>query len=146
MTIGELAARTGLATSAIRYYEREGLIPKARRLSGRRVFEERSLSHLAVVRLARSAGFTVAEIRRLVTEFGRDRWRRLAERKHAEIEEAARRLQSMADLLERLLRCECPDLEFCGRALRRAERGRPLRPARRALPRGIEGIGRGERI
>ena len=65
MTIGELARRTGLSPSAIRYYEQERLIPQARRVSGRREFEEGVLAQLVVVQLARNAGFTIAEVRRL---------------------------------------------------------------------------------
>jgi len=119
MTIGELARRTGLARSAIRYYEQERLIPRAARVSGRRVFDEASLAQLEVVQLARDAGFRLSEIRRLVTEFGRDRWRRLAVQKLAEVQATAERLRAMAELLEKLVGCECPDIEFCGRALRR---------------------------
>ena len=133
MRIGDLAARTGLAASAIRYYEAEGLIRPAARRSGRRVFDETAASQLEVVRLAAETGFTLAEIRQLVTEFGENRWRRLAERKLAEIREAAERLRTMEDLLGRLVRCECPDLDFCGRALQRAKSRGKLRttPTRR---------------
>ncbi len=121
MTIGELSRRTGLSASAIRYYEGERLIPPPRRRSGRRDFDAGVLSQLVVVRLARDAGFSIAEVRRLVTEFGRERWRKLAKRKLGEIRSTAERLRVMTGLLERLLACECPDIEFCGRAI---ERGR----------------------
>jgi MerR family redox-sensitive transcriptional activator SoxR len=120
MTIGELSRRTGLSPSALRFYERERLIPAPSRSSGRRVFDEDAVSQLVVVRLARDAGFTIAEVRRLVTEFGRERWRRLAERKLSEIRSAAGRLRVMTALLEKLLDCDCPDIEFCGRALERS--------------------------
>ena len=122
MTIGELSRRTGLSSSAIRYYEAERLIPAPRRRSGRREFDGGVRSQLVVVRLARDAGFSIAEVRRLVTEFGRERWRRLAERKLVEIGETAERLRAMSGLLEKLLGCECPDIEFCGRALSRARK------------------------
>ncbi|MEP6995559.1 MAG: MerR family DNA-binding protein, partial [Acidobacteriota bacterium] len=84
---------------------------------GRRLFDQGALAQLVVVQLARDAGFTIAEIRSLVTEFGRNRWRRMARRKLGEIRETAQRLQTMTVLLEQLLDCECPDIEFCGRAL-----------------------------
>ena len=122
MTIGELSRRTGLSPSAIRYYEQERLIVGPPRSSGRRVFDDRSVAQLAVVRLARDAGFTIGEIRQLVTEFGAHRWRRLAERKRVEIRVATERLLAMSALLEKLLGCACPDIEFCGRALQRHER------------------------
>jgi MerR family transcriptional regulator, redox-sensitive transcriptional activator SoxR len=119
MRIGELSRRTGLSPSAIRYYEGERLIPTAERVSGRRTFDEGVLAQLVVVRLARDAGFTIAEIRGLVTEFGQNRWRRMAERKLGEIRATAKRLEMMTILLTKLLDCECPDIEFCGRVLRR---------------------------
>ncbi|HTO77597.1 MAG TPA: MerR family transcriptional regulator [Thermoanaerobaculia bacterium] len=117
MLIGEVAERTGLAASAIRYYEQRGLIPRARRVGGRRQFEEKDLAPLLVVQLAIDAGFTLAETRRLVSEFGRDRWRRLAEKKRAEVRATAARLETMNELLGKLLRCECPSIEVCGRVI-----------------------------
>ena len=122
MTIGQLSRRTGLSPSAIRYYEQQRLIPPPDRVSGRRNFDDGILAQLVVVQLARDAGFTVAEVRRLVTEFGRNRWRTMAERKLDEIRSTAQRLAAMTTLLEKLLDCECPDIEFCGRALDRAAR------------------------
>jgi MerR family redox-sensitive transcriptional activator SoxR len=120
MRIGDLSRATGLAPSAIRFYEEEGLLPVARRLSGRRVFDDTALTHVTVVQLAKDAGFTLAEIRSLVNEFGENRWRSLAERKLGEVRLAAARLQTMAELLEKLLRCDCPDIDFCGRTVRRS--------------------------
>ena len=119
MRIGDLSRLTGIPSSAIRFYEEQGLLPRPARLAGRRVFDDRAVTHLAVVQLAKDAGFTLAEIRQLVMEFGRNRWRRLAERKLGEIQIAAEGLRTMTLLLEKLLRCKCPDIEFCGRAIRR---------------------------
>lgn len=119
MSIGELARRTGLSTSAIRYYEAQRLLPRTARRSGRRVFDDAALAQLIVVQLARDAGFTVAEVRQLVARFSADRWRPLALRKLAEIRRTTDRLRAMAAVLERLIACHCFDLEVCGRALRR---------------------------
>jgi DNA-binding transcriptional MerR regulator len=115
-----------------RYYEERGLLSRAARLAGRRVFDDRSLANLMVVRLAGDAGFTLKEIRQLVTEFGRNRWRRLAERKLVEIQAASERLRSMTVLLEKLLECECPDIEFCGRAIEKNGATRPRRVLRKS--------------
>ena len=117
MLIGDLAERTGLATSAIRYYEQQGLIPRARRVAGRRQFDEKDLAPLLVVRLAIDAGFTLSEARQLVRDFGRDGWRRLAEKKRAEIRATTARLEAMDALLRKLLLCECPSIEVCGRLI-----------------------------
>ena len=137
MRIGELASRTGLAASAIRYYEAEGLIRPPARSAGRRVFDESAAAQIEVVRLAADTGFTLAEIRRLVTEFGENRWRRLAERKIAEIRDAAERLRTMEGLLLRLVRCECPGIDECGRALQSAKRRGRLQPRGAARPRAL---------
>ena len=141
MEIGEFARRAGLSPSAVRFYEQERLIPRAERRSGRRVYDDRSLAAVVVVRLAREAGFSIAEVRRLVNEFGRDRWRRMAEQKLEEIRFTTERLETMTVLLTRLLGCECPDVEFCGRVLERHARKRgglrrlrPRRPPRAASP------------
>ena len=65
-SIGEVAKRAGIAASAIRFYEAEGLIPKAPRRSGRRMYDPSILDRLSLIELAKSAGFTMAEIKRLV--------------------------------------------------------------------------------
>jgi MerR family redox-sensitive transcriptional activator SoxR len=130
MLIGEFSRRAGIAPSAVRYYEEQGLLPRVARVSGRRVFDDGLLANLMVVRLAGDAGFTLAEIRQLVTEFGQNRWRRLAQRKLGEVRAASERLRSMTALLEKLLHCKCPDIEFCGRAIEKsgAARKRRIRP------------------
>jgi len=66
MSIGEVAKKMGLRSSAIRYYERLGLIPKAPRLSGRRRYDDRVLERLAMVRFAKHVGFSIAEIKVLL--------------------------------------------------------------------------------
>ena len=130
LTIGQVAREVGLRTSAIRYYERFGILPRAERVSGRRRFGETALHRLAVVQRAREAGFTLREIRTLFAGF-RDgiradqRWRRLAERKLAELDAAAARIETMRGLLERLReRCHCRTLDACGRAMFEGRRRR----------------------
>lgn len=123
LAIGEVAARARLQPSAIRYYEAEGLLPKPRRHSGRRVYDPGVLDRLAVIRLARDAGFTLKEIRTLFHGFSArtaagKRWRTLAERKLPEVEASIARAQAMKRMLETLLECGCLDLDDCGRAAR----------------------------
>jgi len=89
MSIGEVARKMGLRSSAIRYYEKLGLIPKAPRLSGRRRYDERALERLAMVRFAKHVGFSIAEIKVLLRGVdGRpppERWRKLAAEKVAQV-------------------------------------------------------------
>ena len=66
LSIGQVARHSGLRASAIRYYESEGLIPKAARKSGRRVYDADILDHSLFVRLAFGAGFRIGEIKPIV--------------------------------------------------------------------------------
>ncbi len=66
LTIGELARRAGVRTSALRYYEDVGVLPVARRVSGQRRYAPEALQRVAVVQVAQEAGFTLAEIRLLL--------------------------------------------------------------------------------
>ncbi len=127
LTIGEVARSMKVRPSAIRYYERLGVLPRAERLNGRRRYDRAALHRLAVVLRARQAGFTLDEVRTLFFGFGTrtpagERWRTMAGRKLAELERAAAEIRSMRDLLQRLRRsCHCRTLEDCGRAM--VERG-----------------------
>ncbi len=118
LTIGEVARRTGLRTSAIRYYESLGLIPEPRRVSGQRRYSADVLSHLAVVRMAQEAGFTIEDVRTLVNGFPEgtpagDRWRELADRKLPEVDALIDRLHAVRRVLEESLACGCLTLEAC---------------------------------
>jgi MerR family redox-sensitive transcriptional activator SoxR len=122
MSIGEVARSTGVRPSALRYYEGVGLLPLPERANGRRRYDgellREVLNRLAVVRVAKQAGFTISEIRTLLDGFSEDtppseRWRFLAQEKLPEVEALVERSLSMKDLLERGLRCECLRLEEC---------------------------------
>lgn len=123
MTIGDLAQRAGLATSTIRYYEEVGLLPRAARASGRRLFDDATLDRLLVIAFAKEAGFSLREIRQLFDGFASDtpagaRWQKLARTKLAEIDALAARIDTMKRLLRQALRCGCVDLEACARLFR----------------------------
>jgi DNA-binding transcriptional MerR regulator len=117
MPIGELSRRTGIATSALRYYERVGLLSPAARAGRRRHYEESSVERIAVIRLCQDAGFTLAEIRRLVAAWGRDDrgWTELAERKVAELDTRIADAQRAKELVEHALECPYRDLLSCPR-------------------------------
>src|SRR6476661_988694 len=90
-SIGDVAREAGLEPSAIRYYESEGLIPKPRRVGGQRRYDASIMEWLSLIALAKEAGFTVAEIKLLVSGFTPGtkpaaRWASLAERKLVEID------------------------------------------------------------
>lgn len=118
LAIGEVARRAGLNTSAIRYYERAGLLPAPERVKGQRRYDEDILSRLAIVRMAQEAGFTIEEIRTLVSGFPEGtpaavRWREVATRKLPEVEAMIRRLHVMRQVLAESLACDCLTLDAC---------------------------------
>jgi DNA-binding transcriptional MerR regulator len=115
LPIGELARRTGSATSALRYYERIGLLPPAERAGGRRHYPPASAERIALIRLYQDAGFTLAEIRQLLAEGGRRRrsWRLLAERKIDELDARIAEAQHARELLEHALGCPHRNLLSC---------------------------------
>lgn len=118
LTIGNIARTAGIQPSAIRYYERMGLLPKAARASGRRRYDESVLEWLALIALAREAGFTIAEIKRLVSGFKPGtlpaaRWAELASRKLEEIDAMVARAERMRAILTVALESGCFRLNDC---------------------------------
>ena len=122
MSIGEVGRLAGLAPSAIRYYEQLGLIPRPARSGGKRRYDASVLEWLSLIALAREAGFTMAEIKRLVTGFTPGtrpaaRWQELATRKLAEIDAMVARAERMRAVLRVALDCGCFRLEDCATLL-----------------------------
>ena len=124
MTIGEVAKQAGLRASAIRYYEKAGLIPRVGRASGQRQYDCEILEVLAVLEHAKACGFTLDEIRELFNGFHTNspisgRWKTLAKRKIAALDAMAERIATMKALLERIQACRCIDVNQCGRGILR---------------------------
>ena len=118
ITIGEVAKQAGIQASALRYYESIGLIPAPSRVNGRRQFDAAVLQRLAVIQLAKNAGFTIAEIQTLLHGFEPDtppsaRWRALAVEKLSEVDALIRRAEAMKQLLQAGLDCGCLRFEDC---------------------------------
>ena len=118
MTIGEVAHKASIRPSAIRYYERIGLLPTPQRTSGRRHYEASILQKLGVIQMAQQAGFTMAEIQTLLHDFPAGtppsvRWQALANEKLIEIDALIQRAYTMRTFLEQALRCQCPNLDEC---------------------------------
>ncbi|HET9922249.1 MAG TPA: MerR family transcriptional regulator [Ktedonobacteraceae bacterium] len=118
LTIGDVARKTGLRTSAIRYYEDVGILPRPKREHGHRRYTPRILQQIAVIQVAQQAGFTIAEIQRLFAGFDEQaplgaRWRTLAEQKIVEVESLIIKAQGMKRLLEDGMRCDCLTLDEC---------------------------------
>ena len=118
LTIGEVARRTGLRTSALRYYEEAGVLPPPKRLNGRRLYGEEAVRVVEVLRFAQRAGFTLDEIRTLFHGFGADtplneRWDSLAKAKVAELDALIERAARMKQAILAGLGCGCVRVEDC---------------------------------
>ena len=123
LTISEVGRRVGLRASAIRYYERIGLLPSAARISGQRRYDATVFHRLALVQRARRLGFSLQEVRQLFFGFGpkapaSERWQRLSSKKLAELDVQVREIRTMQRQLREMLRkCRCDSLEQCGRGI-----------------------------
>jgi MerR family redox-sensitive transcriptional activator SoxR len=118
MTIGTVAALTGRRPSSIRYYEQIGLLPPARRVSGRRVYGPDTVRTLAVIETGQRAGLSLDEVGALLSASPGDqdaigRLRELAARKLPEITALLARTEVVRGWLESAARCECPSLDDC---------------------------------
>jgi DNA-binding transcriptional MerR regulator len=114
LDIGEVAARSGLAPSALRYYEREHLIESADRKGLRRQFPPEVLTTLAIVAMCRRAGFTLDQIKLLLATRGRSAsWKSFAATKRDELRAQAAHLDAMAEQLDHALRCPSPNVFDC---------------------------------
>ncbi len=122
MTIGEVAKRAGIKASAIRFYEKSGLLPKPNRTSGQRRYDDSAIERLSVLEFAKDCGFTLAECRELFNGFRDDaplssRMQKLAGKKIAELDAMSRRITLMKELLENSQKCKCIDIRECGRRI-----------------------------
>jgi len=118
LLIGEIARRAGLSTSALRYYERVGLLPPPTRVSKRRIYDTKVLGRIRVILLALDAGFTVKETRTFLSGYPltttpAERWRALAAKKLAELDAQMERLAQMKAILNDSFQCRCMRIEDC---------------------------------
>ncbi len=110
-SIGEVATQTGVAASALRYYEDVGLLAPASREGGRRWYGPDALRRLGAIRLCQRAGFSLDEVRALL-DGGRD-WQRLARSRLDELDTRIAELEHARDLVRAALACDCETLEGC---------------------------------
>lgn len=119
LTVGELARRTGVATSALRFYEERGLIRSERNASGHRRYARPAARRVAFVVFAQRVGLTLEEIRaeldKLPTDRtpGREDWDRLTLTWSERIDERIRELERLKGGLTDCIGCGCLSLERC---------------------------------
>ena len=120
LKIGELASKSGLSRDAIRFYEREALLPKAPRTSaGYRLYSSEALERLHFIKQAQALGFSLAEIRGLLGGYQDAeecrQVKQLLEQKIADLNQRMRAIQSLRATLSRYL-AECGEALKNGRA------------------------------
>ena len=118
LTIGEVARRAGLHTSAIRYYESVGLLPPPTRVNGRRRYDESVFQRLGLIQLIRSAGFGIGEMQALFAAFSDGVsvpavWQTIAAQKEAEMQAIIAQAQATQSLLNHARNCQCEQVGDC---------------------------------
>jgi len=114
LDITEVARRSGVPASTLRFYEEKGLIASIGRRGLRRLFDARMLERLALIALARASGFSLDEIARMFTADGRPRIdRRMLTAKAEELDKTIRELSAMRDGLRHAAACRAPSHMEC---------------------------------
>jgi len=115
LTIGELAKRTGVATSALRYWEELGLIPAPVRVSGQRRYPESAIWLVGVILLLRDVGVSLRESKALLASRADavDGWRTIAQRKIAVLDEQIAKAQTAREAITHALACPHDDIASC---------------------------------
>lgn len=126
LSIGEVAKRAGVSASAIRFYERRGLLPEPERLAGRRRYSAAAIRRLEIIAAAKRGGLTLAEIGVLLASNdaggpARKRLRTLAAAKLPQADAQIEQARAQRDWLAAASACGCERLEAC--ALFAAEPG-----------------------
>ena len=119
LTIGQIAARTGLAVSAIRYYEAQGLVQAWRNAGGQRRFERADIRRLSFVMIAQQFGFTLPQIKSELDRLPKGRtptkvdWARISAGFRGVLDARIETLTRMRDTLDSCIGCGCLSLEAC---------------------------------
>ena len=119
LSIGDIAARTGLAVSAIRYYEAQGLIATWRNAAGRRRFQRADIRRLSFVMIAQQFGFTLPQIRVELDRLPKHRaptkadWSRISAEFRSGLDARITRLEKLRDTLDGCIGCGCLSLDAC---------------------------------
>ncbi|MEO0357995.1 MAG: redox-sensitive transcriptional activator SoxR [Pseudomonadota bacterium] len=119
LSIGQVAARTGLAVSAIRYYEDEKLIAVDRNAGGQRRYQRADIRRLSFIIITQRLGFSIADIRGMLAELPNDRtptqadWTRLSTRIRGVLDTRIAQMTKLRDTLDGCIGCGCLSLDRC---------------------------------
>ena len=119
LTIGEVSARTGAATSALRFYEDQGLIRSERTAGGQRRFHREVIRRVSFIRAAQQVGLSLSEINGFMSTLPdertptRDDWSRVAASWGPRIDEQIHLLERLKDRVTGCIGCGCLSLAVC---------------------------------
>jgi MerR family transcriptional regulator, redox-sensitive transcriptional activator SoxR len=119
LTIGDFAARSGVAPSALRYYEREGLIRSTRTTGNQRRYQRTELRRVAFIKIAQQVGVSLDEIREALAALPENRtptkadWTRLSARWRKRLDERILLMERLRDQLTGCIGCGCLSLKRC---------------------------------
>lgn len=122
LTVGEMSRRSGVAVSALHFYERQGLIESRRTSGNQRRYQRAMLRRVALIRVAQRVGIPLAEIAAALDSLPNGRtptqedWERLSLRWRDELDERIKRLQQLRDDFTDCIGCGCLSLTCCGLA------------------------------
>jgi len=144
LSIGEIAGRSGVAASALRFYEDQGLIASRRTVGNQRQYQRSTLRRIAFVQAAQRVGLALAEIKAALDSLPEDRtptradWSRLSKSWRSRLDQRISELERLRDDLDDCIGCGCLSLQRCNlynKNDRLADRG----PGARILNVGIPG-------
>lgn len=119
LTVGEVAARSGIRVSAVHFYESKGLIHAARSSGNQRRFAREVLRRIAVIKVAQRAGIPLARIKQALSELpvhrapGREDWERLSADWRKDLDLRIERLTRLRDQLIGCIGCGCLSTSIC---------------------------------
>ncbi|WP_261841462.1 redox-sensitive transcriptional activator SoxR [Aliamphritea ceti] len=118
-TVGQLSERSGVATSALRFYETKGLIHSRRTNGNQRRYNASMLRRIALIQVAQSVGFTLEEITFELASLPMDKtptkrdWERVARKWQKDLDSKMRQIQSLRDNLTGCIGCGCLSMKKC---------------------------------
>lgn len=119
LSVGDVAARTGVAVSALHFYERQGLISSERTAGGQRRYARHVLRRVSVIQVAKRMGIPLAEVAEVFGDLPDDRmpgktdWRRISQRWRGKLEARRREIERMESELVECIGCGCVSLRSC---------------------------------
>lgn len=140
LTVGEVSARTGLAVSAIHFYEERGFVAPERTRAGHRRYQRADIRKLSFVKIAQELGFSLSQIAKKLDRLPHNRaptkadWTRISKSFRADIDERIERLNMLRDKLDGCIGCGCLSLRSCALYNRRDEAANDGPGARFLMP------------